>query len=273
MKPPLIEPDPQSEESEPSPHPMTPLDRHRLRLGHPPQAIPLPSDVADSSEWDDAEAETGDVLPLARSSRQDLDPVFGYILAMALSIGLTPVQANLRYVLLWAFLALMGGIAFMLGSGKQTRSADPGDLVWGIGLGVFVGGSLMMVGIDTLQVTSNRLFNAGQDGSTLLNTWVFQATVFVMPISESLFFRGTMQRVHPLPVVAILSSAWSILMFFPNLGLGDTPAVGVVIGVALIVLNFLYSYVHFRNGLAASFFCQMIAGSLLLLVPRIIGVG
>lgn len=272
MKPPLIDPDPQSEEFEPSPRPMSPLDRHRLRIGHPPQAIPLPSDMDEDGEWDD-EGEPVEALPPARSYRQDLDPVFGYILAMALSIGLTPIQTNLRYVLLWAFLALMGGVSFMLGSGKQTHSADPGDLLWGIGLGVFVGGSLMMVGIDTLQVTSNRLFNAGQEGSTLLNTWVFQATVFAMPISESLFFRGTMQRVHPLPVVALLSSVWSMLMFFPNLGLGDTPAVGAVIGTALVVLNFLYSYVHFRHGLAASFFCQLTAGSLLLLAPRLIGAG
>jgi hypothetical protein len=84
-----------------------------------------------------------------------------------------------------------------------------------------------------------------------------------------LFFRGAMQRVHPIPVVALLASVWSMLMFFPNLGLGETPAVGVVFGTALVLLNFLYSYVNFRYGLAASFFCQISAGTLLLLVPRL----
>jgi hypothetical protein len=70
--------------------------------------------------------------------------------------------------------------------------------------------------------------------------------------------------------VALLASVWSMLMFFPNLGLGETPAVGVVFGTALVLLNFLYSYVNFRYGLAASFFCQISAGTLLLLVPRLI---
>ena len=30
-----------------------------------------------------------------------------------------------------------------------------------------------------------------------------------------------MQRVHSLPVVALLASVWSMLMFFPNLDLGE----------------------------------------------------
>ena len=72
---------------------------------------------------------------LARSTRQDLDPVFGYILAMALSVGLTPVQPNVRYVLLWTFLAMMGGMAFLMGSGIRLKVTDPGDLLWGIVLG------------------------------------------------------------------------------------------------------------------------------------------
>ena len=73
-----------------------------------------------------------------------------------------------------------------------------------------------------------------------------------------------------LPSVAALASIWSMLMFFPNLGLAETPGVGVVFGTAIILLNFLYGYVHWRNGLAASFFCQIVAGTLLLLVPRLV---
>jgi len=61
-----------------------------------------------------------------------------------------------------------------------------------------------------------------------------------------------------------------MLMFFPNLGLGDAPVVGVLFGSAIILLNFLYGYVHWRHGLAASFFCQITAGTLLLLVPRLL---
>ncbi len=265
MKPPFEnqgEPEEGIQETPPSPRPMLPLNRRRLRVGHPPQAIPA---LDGDEEWP---GETDGERP--RSLRQDLDPVFGYILVMALSVGLTPVQENTRYVLLWSFMALMGGIAFLLGSGIRLKVTDPGDLVWGVALGAFTGGALMLVGADTLAVTSERLFNAGAKDNPLLDTWVFQATVFVMPLTETLFFRGAMQRVHPIPVVAILASFWSILLFFPNLHLGETPAVGVVIGTALVVLNFLYSYVNFRHGLAASFFCQVVAGTLLLLVPRLI---
>lgn len=261
MKPPFTEPDTASDESaSSSPRPMTPRDRRRMRIGHPPQAIPLHRD-----EW---EAEPRDEAP--RSVRQDFDPVLGYIMAMALSVGLTPVQANTRYVVLWAFLALMGGMAFLIGSGIRFKVTDPGDLLWGVALGVFTGGALMLVGADTLATASERLFGAGSSDNRLFSTWVFQATVFVMPLSETLFFRGAMQRAHPIPVVALLASLWSMLMFFPNLKLGEAPIVGVVFGTAVVLLNFLYSYINHRNGLAASFFCQICAGSLLLLVPTLV---
>jgi hypothetical protein len=264
VKPPLSEPEPpdSSQKSAPPSRPMLPLNRRRLRIGHPPQAIPMREPA---EEWDGEDEEQD----LPRTSRQDLDPVFGYILAMALSVGLTPLQANVRYVLLWAFLAAMGGMAFLLGSGISLKGKDPGDLLWGFGLGIFAGGALMLVGSDTLATASERLFNAGQKNGPLLDTWVFQAVVFVMPLAETLFFRGAVQRVHPIPVVAVLASFWSVLMFFPNLGLKETPAVGIVFGTALVLLNFLYSYTHFRHGLAASLFCQMSAGTLLLLVPRL----
>jgi hypothetical protein len=253
------EPDDSHDEDEPR-RTMLPRDR-RLRSG-PPQAIPVRREDRD----DDLDADEHS----PRSHRQDLDPVFGYILAMALSVGLTPLPASTRYVLLWTFMAAMGGMAFLLGSGIRLNVTDPGDLLWGIGLGAFTGGALLLVGSDTLQTASERLFGAGGDHA-LTDSWVFQATVFVMPVAESLFFRGAMQRVHPIPVVAIMASIWSMLMFFPHLGLGDAPVVGVVFGAAVVLLNFLYSYVHWRHGLAASFFCQIFAGTLLLLVPRLVG--
>jgi membrane protease YdiL (CAAX protease family) len=173
-------------------------------------------------------------------------------------------------VVLWTLIGIMGGMAFLLGSGIHFKVTDPGDLMWGLGLGLFTGGALVLVGADTLSVTAERLFGAGQKGNPLLDTWIFQATVFVMPLAETLFFRGAMQRAHATPIVALLATGWSILMFFPNLGLGDTPMVGVVIGTALALLNFLYSYVNFRHGLAASLLCQACAGTMLLLVPLVI---
>lgn len=249
-----------------APRPMAPLDRRRLRSGHPPQAVPIGRPAED--DWP-AEPEI-DNNHASRNRRQDVDPIFGYVMAMALSVGLTPVPDNTRYVVLWAALALMGATAFVLGSGIHMKVTDPGDLIWGLGLGVIAGGGLMLVGWDTLAVTAERLFAMGQADNALLNTWIFQATAFVMPLSESLFFRGALQRVHSIPTVALLASVWSMLMFFPNLGLNEAPVVGFVIGTALVVLNFLYSYVNYRHGLAASIGCQVVAGTLLLLVPRLL---
>lgn len=263
MSTPYSEPESDAEELS-APRPMMPRDRRRLREGHPPQAIPQRRDERD--DYWPGEAGGGS----ARGTRQDLDPVFGYIMVMALSIGLTPIQANARYVILWMLMALMGGLAFVMGTGIRMKVTDPGDLLWGIGLGVFTGGALMLVSSDTLATASERLFGAGDPENVLFDTWVFQAAAFVMPVAESLFFRGAMQRVHPIPVVAVLASVWSGLMFFPNLELGKTPVVGVVFGTALVLLNFLYSYVHWRHGLAASFFCQITAGMLLFLVPTIV---
>jgi hypothetical protein len=244
---------------------MLPRDRRRLRTGHPPQAIPVrPED--DNGTWLD-DPEGGPAA--ARDSRHDFDPVLGYIMAMALSVGLTPVQTNLRYVLLWTLLAAMGGMALLLGSGIRLKVTDPGDLLWGLTFGVISGGALMLVGWDTLATVSERLFSAGQPDNKLFGSWVLQAVVFVMPVSESLFFRGAMQRAHSIPAVAVLASLWSVLMFYPNLNLGETPVVGIVFGTALVLLNFLYSYVHWRHGLASGFFCQVTAGTLLLLVPTL----
>lgn len=239
--------------------PMAPRQRRRVPWGTP-QAIPkLPGD------WDSEFDEGG-----SRSRRQDLDPVLGYILAMALSVGLTPLPANTRYVVLWAVLAAMGGMAFLLGSGIRLKVTDPGDLLWGLGLGLFTGGALMLVGMDALATAAERLFAQGNPENPLLDTWIFQAAAFAMPVAESLFFRGAMQRAYSLPVVAVLASVWSMLMFFPHLQLSNTPAVGLVFGSAIALLNFLYGYVHWRHGLAASFFCQVTAGTLLLLVPRLL---
>lgn len=251
-------------ESSNIPRPMFPRERQRLRAGHPPQAIPIRSEALDAEREDDDRERS------PRATRQDLDPVFGYIMALALSVGLTPLQPNMRYVVLWAFLAVMGGMAFLLGSGIRLKVSDPGDLLWGVGFGIITGGALMLVGGDTLATASERLFSGGDEDSVLLDTWIFQALVFVMPVAETLFFRGAMQRIHSLPSVAALASIWSMLMFFPNLGLAETPVVGVVFGTAIVLLNFLYGYVQWRNGLAASLFCQISAGTLLLLVPRLI---
>ena len=66
--------------------------------------------------------------------------------------------------MLWAFLTLMGGTASVLGSRVRLKTDDPSGLLWGLFLGGISGGALVLVGGDTLAVTSERLFgnNAGR---------------------------------------------------------------------------------------------------------------
>jgi hypothetical protein len=45
------------------------------------------------------------------------------------------------------------------------------------------------------------------------------------------------------------------------------PAVAVIIGTALFLMNLMYSYVRQRNGLAAAWICQIVASLILLFLP------
>jgi hypothetical protein len=61
-----------------------------------------------------------------------------------------------------------------------------------------------------------------------------------------------------------------MLIFYPHMELGGAAGVALSIALFFALLNFLYSYVRFRNGLAAAWSCQIIAGSLIWFVPRLI---
>ena len=88
-----------------------------------------------------------------------------------------------------------------------------------------------------------------------------------MPLAETLFFRGVIQEIRTFWVVGILSSIWSILLFFPVLEVNKFPAVAIVVGTALVMMNMIYSYVRQRNGLAAAWVCQIVVNLVLLFIP------
>ena len=45
------------------------------------------------------------------------------------------------------------------------------------------------------------------------------------------------------------------------------PAVTLIIGTALVMMNLIYSYVRQRNGLAAAWLCQIVINLTLLFLP------
>jgi len=91
----------------------------------------------------------------------------------------------------------------------------------------------------------------------------------VMPLAETLFFRGSMQRHLDFWVVGLLAGLWNIILFFPVMWsvLLDFVVVAIFLAIALVSLNLMYSYVRERNGLAAAWICQIVASLILLFIP------
>lgn len=222
-----------------------------LRIGR----APLPED--------DFEADENTVIYRAASS----DPVFGYLVAMAVSFGLIPLLpdgAPMRYTVAWGLLAVFGVVAWLLGNGEQIRQEPPDDLVWGVGIGVLAATPLYLFGGVTLGTTAEILFSSVPPGALLAYL------VFVMPLGETLFFRGIVQHDRSVWFVGLLSTAWSALLFFPLIrNLDEFWAVTIFIGTILGIVNFVYSWVRERNGLAAAWLCQIVVNLMLIFLPYI----
>ena len=91
--------------------------------------------------------------------------------------------------------------------------------------------------------------------------------VFVMPLAETLFFRGVLQQNRAFWMVGLMGSLFSAAVFLPTLDIGRFPVVAVVIALALAMMNMTYSYVKQRNGLAAAWLCQIIVNMVLIFIP------
>jgi hypothetical protein len=199
---------------------------------------------------------------LTRSTTND--PLFGYLIALALCVGLMPVIPSdpaLRYSLLWGLIAAFGVIAWLLGTSARVGPDTIENLSWAVIFGLIIGVPFLIVGGSTLRQTTQTLFRGMTTGEVLAYL------VFVMPLGETLFFRGVLQESRAFWVVGIMSSVWSGLVFFPMLDVQRFPAVVITIGAALLVMNMIYSYIRQRNGLAAAWLCQIVVNLALLFAP------
>ncbi|HLV36885.1 MAG TPA: CPBP family glutamic-type intramembrane protease [Spirillospora sp.] len=219
-------------------------------------------EIVEEPDKDDFTDSTGPLGYRAAGS----DPTFGYLIALALAVGLTalpPEQRDLRYTILWMIPAGFGVMAWLLGSQIRIQAETPENLAWGIAFALIVATPLLAVGGSTLTATVNLLFR-GMTWGTLL-----AYMVFVMPLAETLFFRGLLQLERPFWIVGLMSSLWSALLFFPLLNIGSYPAIAAVITVALLMMNLTYSYVRQRNGLAAAWVCQIVVNLVLIFFPYV----
>ncbi|MCS7072190.1 MAG: hypothetical protein NZM00_11835 [Anaerolinea sp.] len=274
------------------------MDRPPLRPDQPRwRRVPPPGSVSDpgedveltpvetpsvSSETPTAagDAETAqEMLPIERVAPprvQYTDPSFGLLIASALNIGLIPIvpdQADLRYVLVWIALGAAGVFPWLLGETERIGRERIDRVLWGVVLGVILGGPLLFVGGSTLETTVRLMFRTGQVGADALAPLppgaVLGLLVFAMPTAETLFFRGLLQNMQPFWLTGLISSSFAIFLFFPMIEVARYPLVAVVIGIALTAMNLFYSYVRARRGLAAAWLSQITVNVIVFWIPYV----
>ncbi|MBC8170683.1 MAG: hypothetical protein H7X77_03390 [Anaerolineae bacterium] len=224
-----------------------------------------PQDEVEQAENEVAEATTDIDYEIVRYRGATNDPVFGFLIALALSIGLSPLigssSAELRYTLAWGVLAVFGVLAWLFGSTARIGQETPDNLIWGISFGLILGAPLLAFGGGTLNTAVGMLFGTMNVGTLLAYL------VFVMPLAETLFFRGVLQEHRPFWIVGAMGTVWSIVLFLPLMDLRNFPVVAVVICVTLAMMSLMYSYVRERNGLAAAWICQIMVNLVLVFLP------
>ncbi len=231
----------------------------------PPLAAPIPSTEPAST------VEAPEREPVQYRGTGS-DPTFGYLLAVALSVGLLPLiprSADLRYTLVWGLLALFGVVSWLFGTTTRIEREKVENLAWGVVFGLIVAAPLLLVGGSTLTTTVHLMFQTGigADIHLLPSGAVLAYLVFVMPLAETLFFRGLMQQNRSFWLVGMLSSIFSVVLFIPMLEVAAYPVVAFIISTALIMINLIYAYVRQRNGLAAAWVCQIVVNLVLLFLP------
>lgn len=242
--------------------PFDPLKDAKDRSSQPP-AEPESLETADHRET------SAERTAIARRTnfRGAGDPLFGFVIAAALSIGLTPLlpdNVELRYTLAWGALAGVSVLSWLLGNMERIGQERPDNLGWGILYAVMLGiPFLVFLSQIVLAPAADRLFPDMSSGSLLA------FLVFVMPLAETLFFRGLLQGQLAFWLVGLLATLWNIVLFFPVMwgAVAERPAVTAVIVILLLMMNLLYVYVRKRNGLAAAWICQIVANLVILYIP------
>lgn len=221
----------------------------------------LDEEVIEVTETDFDEAEIEPV-----KYRGDADPAFGFLLAVALSVGLIPMlpeNADLRYTVAWGALAGVSVLGWLLGNAERIGQETLDNIIWGFAFGVIVSVPFVAFFLDIFRGAANLIFPNFGAGTVLAYL------VFVMPLAETLFFRGSLQRRLDFWVVGGLAGLWSVILFFPVMW-GEIlkfPFVAIFLVIALFGLNMMYSYVRERNGLASAWICQITANLILFFIP------
>lgn len=217
-----------------------------------------PFDDELDDQYDDADEEGGYALYRGATN----DPIFGLLLAVAVSVGLMPLigtgGADVRYTITWGMLATFGVLAWLFGDATRIGQEKPDNVLWGVVFGLVLGVPLLLFGGETLTQIAEAMFPNMTGGIVLAYL------IFVIPLAETLFFRGILQRTRPFWEVGAYNTGWAMLQIFPLININALP---LIAGFMLLMANMLYGYVHDRNGLAAAWVCQITIHLLLFFVP------
>ncbi len=214
---------------------------------------------ADSTQGNETKTTSSDDTPRYRGASND--PLFGLLIALAVSVGLMPLanaDPDLRYTLTWGLLIAFGVLAWLIGNFPRIIEERPEDLAWGIALGLILAIPLLAFGSGVLADLSERIFEGLGIGVVLAYL------VFIMPMGESMFFRGILQDLRPFWEVAIIATFWGLILFFPAVNAGPLP---VILAIILAMINALYGYVRLRNGLAAAWLAQITVNLVIFFFP------
>lgn len=244
------------------------LQRRTPHVSAPAPEEPSTPQVEDQDEDEDYSPQA--IYRGPRIANREFDPIFALMVVGAVGIGSLPVDANVRYVILWMLLGGVGLVGYMLGNSARLSDTSTEDLQSGIGFGLAIGFPMAIALGRALETVSERMFDVDKVPAQIMDTWVLMAVVFVIPAVESLFFRGVLQQVHNPVFTAVLATLWSMLVFYPHMSLGNASGVAISIAVFFALLNFLYGYIRYRNGLAAAWSCQIVAGGLIWFLPRLL---
>ena len=193
-----------------------------------------------------------------------LDPLFIYGIALVVTVlGLGGMPLETRLTLVWTALSALGFLAILVDEIEVWRPSVR-DVAIGAGYAALVGAPIFVIGSAQLERIAGELF------SGMSATSVFLLLIFAMPAAETLFFRGAFQAARGLVLSALAGGAWSCLLLLAGLNVTAYPFVALVIGLALVALNFLYSYLAAVYNLFSAWTCQIIMNVLLLWLPSLL---
>ena len=220
--------------------------------------LPLEGDLTPDESFD----ESSDITYRGSSN----DPIFGLLLAGAVALGLAPIIGadgfDLRYVIVWGLLASFGVLAWLFGSGPRIVRDQPENLAWGIVFALILVVPLLGFGGNTFAEMADLMLRDMTPGTALA------FLVFIMPMGETLYFRGIIQNIRPFWQTALMASTLQMVIFFPLVDRGPYP---LIVGIVMVMANMIYGYVRQRNSLAGAWICQITVNIALIFFPFVSG--